>query len=91
MTTYKYNEVLPIDSYQSTAWLITFDNGNKMIAIWHHEAKIENVVEAIKVHYPNTKFEVNPISVGRFAINPVIMNYMANGRGVNQDMEVVVP
>jgi len=86
---YKYEDVQPINSYQSTVWLVEFENGAKILNVWHKDAKIENIVESAKMEYPDIKFTVAAINVGTFCLYQTGMS-MSNGRKLNQDMEVVL-
>lgn len=85
----KYFDVLPVEPYVSTLWLIEFENGEKQLAAWHREARIEHIVEATKTFNPGRKFKVTTVDVGTFRISDTL-HALSNGRGVNQDMEVVV-
>jgi hypothetical protein len=86
-TAYKYEDVMPVDSYQSTPWLVEFDNGCKQIQLWHSKAIIKDIVEAMKMQYPNNKFTVAAVDVGVFTIGKV-EQCLSNGRKVNQDMNI---
>jgi len=85
----KYNEVLPINAYVSTAWMVEFTNGCKQLNLWHKNAKIEDVVEAIGMQWPNYEFTVAAVDVGVFTVHHVDHS-LSNGRKLNQDMEVVI-
>lgn len=87
--TYKYEDVLPIDAYQSTVWLVEFENGAKHLNVWHKDAKIEDIVESSKMQFKDIKFTVAAIDVGTFCLYQTGMS-MSNGRKLNQDMEVVL-
>lgn len=89
MKRYKYKDVLPIESYQSTAWLIEFISGRKQIAIWHKDAQIEDIVKATKIQNPGKKFTISVVDVGVFDIT-MIVNCMFNDRKLNQNMRVVI-
>jgi hypothetical protein len=86
---YKYEDVLPIDSYQSTVWLIEFPNGCQQLHVWHKDAKIEDIVDSVKVHYPDLPFTVAAIDVGMFTLHST-HHSLSNGRKLNQNKEVVV-
>lgn len=91
---YHYSNVLPIDAYQSTAWLVEFQHmsslfqSTKQLHVWHKGAKIEDIVESIKLYDPEAKFTVSAMDVGTFNIRSVQCS-MSNGRKLNQDMVVV--
>jgi hypothetical protein len=87
--TYKYEDVRPINSYRNTAWMVEFDNGCKQIQLWHDKATIEDIVEAMKMEYPTTKFTVAAVDVGVFTIGRV-EHCLSNGRKVNQDMNIQI-
>ena len=87
--TYKYEDVMPIHAYQSTVWMVEFENNAKHLNVWHRHAKIEDIVEATKMEFPDIKFTVAAIDVGTFFLYQTGMS-MSNGRKLNQDMEVVV-
>lgn len=93
---YHYSNVMLIDAYQSTVWLVEFQHmsqrlfhSTKQLHVWHKKAKIENIVEAIKLYDPEAKFTVAAVDVGTFNIDS-IANALSNGRKLNQDMIVVV-
>jgi len=86
---YKYEDVIPIKAYNSSCWMVKFPQGQILLEVWHKEAKIEDIVEAMKMQFPGTKFTVAALDVGAFWIQTV-ENSMSNGRMVNQDMEVVI-
>jgi len=92
---YHYNNVLPIEAHQSTVWLVEFQHmssmfqSTKQLHVWHKNAKIEDIVEAIKLYDPEAKFTVTTVDVGTFEIS-AIQNSMSNARKLNQDMFVVV-
>ena len=84
-----YRQVLPINAYQSTAWLVEFENKIQMVQIWHKGAKIQHVVDALKTQHPGEKFTVAAIDAGSFTIKHTQMS-MTNARKLNQDMFVVL-
>ncbi len=93
---YHYSNVLPIDAFQSSVWLVEFQHmsqqlshSTKQLHVWHKKAKIEDIVEAIKLYDPEAKFTVAAVDVGTFNIESVA-NALSNGRKLNQDMIVVV-
>jgi hypothetical protein len=85
----KYEDVIPINPYVSTVWLIEFNDGEKHLAVWHIKAKIEDVVEATRTYHPGRKFKVTTVDVGTFVISQTL-HALSNGRGVNQDLEMEV-
>jgi len=87
--TYKYKDVAPIHPYQSTVWMVEFENNAKILNVWHKDAKIEDIVESAKMEYPDIKFTVAAVNVGTFCLYQTGMS-MSNGRKLNQDMEVVL-
>jgi hypothetical protein len=86
---YKYDEVLPIEAYNSSVWLVEFEYGQNLLQIWHKDAKIEHVVAGMKMLYPDSEFTVAAVDVGSVWISQ-IENMMSNGRKLNQNMEVVI-
>jgi hypothetical protein len=88
-TEFHYADVLPIKSVAATVWLTEFENGQKVLQVWHKDAKIEDIVEATRVARPGEKFTVGSIDVGAFEISKVQLSY-ANARKVNQDLIMVV-
>lgn len=86
---YKYDKVLPIKAYNSSVWLVEFEYGQKLLQIWHKNAKIEDIVNAMKMQYPASVFTVSAIDVGSVWVSK-IESMMSNGRKLNQDMEVVI-
>lgn len=85
----KYDEVLPIKSCPSTAWLVEFGGGQRQLCVWPRDTKIEDVVKMVKNHYPTSKFTVSAVDTGVFALHHTEWS-MTNGRKLNQDMEVTV-
>ena len=69
--------------------LIKLDDGRRFLQAWATDAKIEHVIEAWKVHNPRMKFRVFSVNVGSFEIKE-IDHSLSNGRGVDQDMNVVI-
>lgn len=86
---YNYADVLPIKAYVSTPWLVKFENGCLQLHVWHKKAKIEDIVNAVKMTHPGVKFTVAAIDVGTFTLHH-INHSMSNGRLLNQDMVVVI-
>jgi len=82
---YHYDEVRPVDPYLRTVWLVEFKTGGKVLEVWHGEAKIENVVPAMKARFPGHEFTVAAFDVGSVIVAQV-QHSMHNGRKVNQDM-----
>ena len=86
---FKYKDVLPVEGKQSTVWLVEFENGAKHLNVWHKDAKIEDIVTATKMQFPEYPFTVAAIDVGIFYLYQT-GHSMSNARKVNQDMEIVV-
>lgn len=87
---YKYEDVITVDAYERTVWLV--DNkttGKKSLHVWHIKAKIEDIVEAYKLLHTKDKYVVYAIDVGMFYIEATEYN-MHNGRGVDQDLNVYI-
>lgn len=85
-----YHNTVPIIPSINSTWLIEYDNGLKMISIWHHKAKIEEIIEFINTTYPqHGPFTVANVNVGTFGIS-YVDHSMSNGRKVNQNYEVVL-
>lgn len=85
-----YFDTVEIDPYPCTAWIVEFkDTDEQHLAIWHKDAKIEDIVEATKAWHQNRPFVVRNIDVGTFQISKVFHS-MGNGRGINQDMMTVI-
>jgi len=87
--TFLYKDVLPIKGYKSSVWLVKFEQGQRLLHIWHKDAKIEDIVAAVKREFSAQKFTVAAVDVGSVWVQTV-NNMYSNGRMVNQDMEVVV-
>ena len=90
MTNYKYHEVIPLRTPKRTIWLFELESGKKRLEVWHEEANVEDVVKSFKTTNPSTKFVVHCIDVGSFWIDKVDIYMCMDGRGINQDMEVVL-
>lgn len=91
-TEYRYDEVIPIKSYIRTTWMIEEEyptHKRRFIAVWHGEAKIEDIVMAHKTMKPDVKFTVAALDVGMFEVHLPI-HAMSNARKLNQNMCVVV-
>lgn len=86
---YHYSEVLPIESFTSTVWMVEFEGGKKELHIWHKAAKIEDIVHAINNYKPGSKFTVSAVDVGIVTIGEIGQLY-SNGRKLNQDMIVAI-
>jgi len=86
---YKYDEVMPINSYQRTVWIVKFPNGCTQLHVWHDKAKIEDIVTTVKMTHPSIPFTVGAMDVGVFTLDH-IDHSMSNARKVNQDLEIVV-
>ena len=86
---YKYKDVVAIDAYQSTPWLVKFSNGCLQLHVWHKKAKIEDIVAAVKMQHPGVPFTVGAVDVGTFTLHH-IDQALSNARLLNQDMEVVI-
>ena len=87
--TFLYKDTLPIKAYNSTVWLVKFKQGQQLLQIWHKDAKIEDIVNAVKMEFSAQKFTVSAVDVGSVWIQTVNTMH-SNGRMVNQDMEVEV-
>jgi hypothetical protein len=68
---------------------VEFENGAKYLNVWHKDAKIEDIVGASKMEFPDVKFTVTAIDVGTFILYQT-GHSLSNGRMLNQDMEVVL-
>jgi len=87
---YKYHEVVPLKIPVRTVWLFKLESGRKRLEVWHAEATVEDVVKSFKTMNPNTKFVVTCIDVGSLWVEEVDIYMCMDGRGINQDMEVVL-
>lgn len=91
-----YKDVIPINSYKRTVWFITENYPTikkEYLAVWHSEAKIEDVVQAWKTIQvglgTKINFTVQAFDVGIVEIEKVVHSMM-NGRMVNQNFEMEV-
>lgn len=84
-------KTIPIESYPTTVWLVKFYESSEsdILWVWHKSARIEEIVKAANVHFPDLKFTVSAVSVGQFRLEE-IDHSLTNGRKVNQDFEVVI-
>lgn len=89
MKRYRYKDTLPIETKESSAWLIEIEDGRKFISIWCREAKIEDIVKYIKLRYPQFKFTVASIDIGMFEITAIDHSY-GNARKLNQNMRIII-
>lgn len=89
---YDYSEVLPIEAYKSTVWLIEEEYPTAkrtFLSVWHDKAKIEDIVNFFKRESNTGVFTVAALNVGTFEVSK-ILHALSNGRKVNQDLKVVV-
>jgi hypothetical protein len=87
---FMYKDALPIKTFNSSVWLVKFEQGQQLLQVWHKEAKIEDIVIAVKMEFATgPKFTVSAVDVGSFWLHSTKTS-LTNGRMVNQDMEVVV-
>jgi hypothetical protein len=85
-----YSDCIPIRGRICTAWLVKFKDCTKLL-LWASDAKIEQVVQYINLHYSNNSFCVQEIDVGDFNLdsaNPSSNYYSSDGRTVNQDLQM---
>lgn len=87
----KYKDCAKIKPFKSTVWLVEFESGIKEIAVWHKKAKIEDIVKAMKLQNPKTKFTVCSVDVGHFRIRKLKFHLMGNGGKLNQKLELILP
>jgi hypothetical protein len=86
-----YNKCKPIEGRVSSVWLVYFSDGREQLQVWHKDAKVEEIVEHVKMH-DKQQFLVGQIDVGEFNLDPetpISHSYSSDGRQVNQDMEMV--
>jgi len=87
----KYKECIPIKTCVTSSWLITFPDRKRKIAIWHKDAKIEDIIGFYKAKGSGkTEFNVTRIDAGEFNVKSIDHSYSGDGRSVNQNMEVVI-
>lgn len=86
---YHYSEVLPIKAFVRSTWLVERKDGKTFLAVWHKDAKIEDVAAYIKIKNPTLKFTVAAFDVGLLEISKVDFS-SSNGRKVDQDLNVIV-
>lgn len=87
----KYGQVArKIDTRTCAAWIVKFKKTSHII-LTAPSASIEDVVEMVKVFYPKKKkFVVTHPDAGDFVMTKIKSAYYPDGRGVNQDLEVVL-
>lgn len=79
-----------IDTRACAAWVVKFENTTHII-LTDPSASIEDVVEMVKVFYPKKKkFVVTHPNAGDFVATEIKSAYYPDGRGVNQDVEIVL-
>ena len=88
MEKYKYEEVIPIIPHISTGWLIETEK-ESFLALWNKDAEITDVVKSIRNQLGGIKFSVFSVNVGMFKISTT-EHSLCNGRGVDQDMNIVL-
>lgn len=88
----KYKDCTEIKPFKSTVWLVESESGIKEIAIWHKKAKIEDIVQAMKIQNPKTKFTVCPVDVGHFRIRKSkSQHFLTDSKKINQKLELILP
>lgn len=85
----KYKDCTKIKPYRCTCWLIKYENGEKEIAIWNKKAKIEDIINYIKIRNTGLKFTVMNIDVGLFNIKEIDHYYSSDARVLNQNKTLV--
>lgn len=81
-----YKDCKPIASALCTLWLIE-SKGREILAVWHKDAKIEDIVMYCKLRY--NKFTIMRVDNGIFDISAIEISYSGDARKINQDMEIV--
>lgn len=84
----KYRDAKPISHRTCTAWLVKLPDGREILHLWHPDAEIEEVHYSCTVHYK--EFVLRAVQVGLAEIVEVEQFYLPDGRGINQDWEIVV-
>lgn len=87
----KYEDCKPIQPTISAVYLVTFCEIEKVLCVFHRGATVENIVDFIKVYYPERKtFTVRRIDVGVFVLAAMRhISMSGDGREINQDMEII--
>jgi len=87
----KYDSVFKkIDTRACAAWIVDFKKTSHMI-LTDPSASIKDVVKMVKVFYPRKKkFVVRHPNAGDLVVKRLVSAYYPDGRGVNQDLEVVL-
>jgi hypothetical protein len=91
MVTFKYQDVKPIRPYLCQAWMVKLPDGTKIISLWSEDCSIEHIHHHVKIHFP--EFVMQRMDVGQFHVvdyKGTDMSYSGDGRGINQDWEVVI-
>ena len=85
-----YKDTIPIEPSINNTWLIEYESGLKMLSVWHHEAKIENIIEFVNMTYSqHGPFTVANVTVGTFFVTNT-EHSLTNGRKVNQNYKVTI-
>ena len=86
---YKEDTIRDIEAYTCSAWMVEFENGEKELHVWHSQAKIEDIIQSIKI-LRKIEFTVHNVDTGEFQISTVIHSYCHDARRVNQNLIVSV-
>jgi hypothetical protein len=86
----KYKDSKPMKNRPRLLWQINFDDGEKLITTTRPSATVENVVEALKKRYPDTKFKVGQVDTGTFKLAKRYLPdvgaiYRSDSRWITQD------
>jgi hypothetical protein len=94
--TIKYSDSKPIMLRPAGVWLVEINNGETRLYVVDKDMQPDNVVTLIKnfldrdSKLKNLTFILKQIDVGEFVIQKTIGSYMADGRGINEKMEMVL-
>lgn len=88
MSGYKYENAVPIKPALATVWEVRLPSGKVLLEMWSRDATIEDVHHSTKVRYKT--FTLYRIDVGEFEVVVASQAYLSDGRGVDQDWNIVL-
>ena len=84
----KYKDANPIKPKKCTAWIIKLPDGSTLLELWSPDAEFEDVHYACSIAFE--RFVLKVVQVGSFELKEITNAYFSDGRGVNQDWEIVL-
>lgn len=90
---FRYEEVIPIRTRAHSVWIVEYESGALQLLVMDKEFTMERVVEYLRIHGEEKKWEVGLMGVGAFNLDPKRPHeqyMMDDARRVNQEGEMVI-